>query len=66
MIQKDLSLLKISDASFASKVAETFNSTNYFACFYYIKNNLNIDSSSELGKWFLKSIYVNLLTCVRI
>lgn len=66
LVQKDPSLLKISDTLFASKVIETFNSTNFFACFYYIKNNLNIDGSSELGKQFLKSIYINLLIRVRI
>lgn len=62
---QDLSLLEISNNSFASKVSDVFTTTNYFYCFYFIKNYLNVKGSSKLGKQFLKLIFVNLAIRVR-
>lgn len=65
MTSQDLSLLEISNNSFASKVSDTFTTTNYFYCFYFIKNYLNVKGSSELGKQFIKSIFVNIAVRIR-
>ena len=54
-----------SAASFSSKLAKTFNDANYFLGFYFMENYLIIDGSSTLGKWFLKTIYVNLGVRIR-
>lgn len=62
---QDSSLLEISNNSFASKVSDVFTATNYFYCFYFIKNYLNVKGSSKLGKQFLKLIFVNLAVRIR-
>lgn len=65
MTIQDSLLLEISNNSFASKVGNTFTTTNYFYCFYFIKNYLNVKGSSKLGKQFLKSIFVNIAVRIR-
>lgn len=65
MTGQDPTLLEISDSSFAIKVGKAFSATNYFHYYYFIKNYLNIEGSSELGKWFLKSIFVNMVVRIR-
>ena len=63
-VVQDRTLLELSAASLAAKFAKTFNETNYFFCFYFMKFYLNIAGSSALGQWFLKTIFVNLGTRV--
>lgn len=65
IVSQDASLLELSDNSFGNKVDSAFTSANYFGCFYFIKNFLNIDSSSKLGKQYLKTIYTNLAVRIR-
>lgn len=65
LITQDRSLLEISDNSFFEKVIGLFLLENYFTIFYFIKNYLNIDSSTNLGKQFLQNIFTNLAVRVR-
>lgn len=65
MTTQDPTLLELSDNGFATKVGEAFTATNYFHCFFFMKNYLNVEGSSSLGKWFLKSIFVNMAVRVR-
>lgn len=62
---QDPTLLELSDNGFATKVGKAFTATNYFYCFFFIKNYLNVKGSSSLSKWFLKSIFVNIVVRVR-
>lgn len=66
LITQDRSLLEISDNSFFEKVIGLFLLENYFTIFYFIKNYLNINSSTDLGKQFLQNIFTNLAVRVRI
>lgn len=63
--KQDDTLLEISDQSFTNKVGKTFNSPNFFYYFYFIKNYLNVEGSTPLGKQYLKTIYINLAIRVR-
>lgn len=65
IVSQDSSLLELSNNSFSDKVNSAFTSTNYFGYFYFIKNFLNINSSSKLSKQYLKTIYTNLAVRVR-
>lgn len=62
---QDPTLLELSDNGFATKVGKAFTATNYFYCFFFIKNYLNVKGSSSLSKQFLKSIFVNIAVRVR-
>lgn len=63
--QQDNILLEITDQLFANKIGKTFNSPNFFYCFYFIKNYLNVKGSTPLDKQYLKTIYVNLTIRIR-
>lgn len=65
LVKQDATLLELSNKSFGNKVGDLFSATNYFYCFYFIKNYLNVKGSSDLRKQFLKSIFVNLAVRVR-
>lgn len=65
IVSQDSSLLELSNNSFGDKVNSAFTATNYFGYFYFIKNFLNINSSSKLGKQYLKTIYTNLAVRIR-
>lgn len=65
LVKQDTTLLELSNKSFGNKVGDLFSATNYFYCFYFIKNYLNVEGSSKLRKQFLKLIFVNLAVCVR-
>ncbi|KAI1001663.1 hypothetical protein K3495_g6542 [Podosphaera aphanis] len=58
LIKQDQSLLEITERTFVEKVALTFNSANYLACFYFMKNSVNIDGCSPSGIWYLKTIHI--------
>lgn len=66
LVTQDQLLLEISNNSFFSKVDSLFSSENYFNIFYFIKNHLNINSSTDLGKQYLRNIFTNLAVRVRV
>ena len=49
-----------SDASFRDCLAQKFNSQNWAFCFYYMRDYIDFEASSDAGKWYMENIYVNL------
>ncbi|KAN0079729.1 hypothetical protein V8E54_004943 [Elaphomyces granulatus] len=62
-------LYELTNSTFFRKMQERFNPQNYFDCFHYIKSTINVDQSSELGIYYMKSMYANMLaasrTCIK-
>ena len=56
MFGKDKGLVDSSDSTFQIKFGESFNQQNYLFVFYYIKNYVNFDGSSDLGRWYTESM----------
>lgn len=50
LVKQDATLLELSNKFFSNKVGDLFSATNYFYCFYFIKNYLNVKGSSDLRK----------------
>jgi hypothetical protein len=60
LIEKEQWLNDVPESAFISRFKEMFNSQNFFYCFYYMKEYVDFESSSERGRWYMQNIFVNL------
>ena len=49
-----------SDQVFTSRIKGVFNAQNFFFCFYYMKDYIDFERSSDRGRWYMQSVFVNL------
>jgi hypothetical protein len=50
----------MTDAEFIIYLKQKFNVQNFFFCFQYMKDYVDFDGSSDRGRWYMQSIFVNL------
>ncbi|KAF2861489.1 hypothetical protein K470DRAFT_269826 [Piedraia hortae CBS 480.64] len=53
------------DEDFVSWFSGTFTKQRYFYVFYFLKRQIDYDASTEMGRWYMKSVYTNLGIAVR-
>jgi hypothetical protein len=60
LIKQEPWLKDASDSDFRNRLGQKFNFQNWAFCFYYMKGYVNFEASSDLGKWYMENMYVNL------
>jgi hypothetical protein len=60
LIKHEPWLKDASDSDFKDRLSQNFNFQNWVFCFYYMKGYIDFDGSSDLGKWYMENMYVNL------
>lgn len=62
-IEADATLLLATDQAYTDKINREFSAQTYFSCFAFIKDHLDFEGSTDLGKWFVKSKFVSASNC---
>jgi hypothetical protein len=60
LIRQESWLTHASDAGFKDRLFQKFNYQNWASCFYYMKEYIDFEGGSDLGKWYMENMYVNL------
>jgi hypothetical protein len=50
----------VADSVFLPHLKDMFNAQNFFYCFNYMKEYVDFEGSSDRGRWYMKSIFINL------
>jgi hypothetical protein len=60
LIESEAWVRELPDQAFISRIEGMFNAQNFFFCFYYMKNYVDFEGSSDRGRWYMQSVFVNL------
>jgi hypothetical protein len=60
LLEQETWLKDASDTGFKDRLSQKFNYQNWVFCFYYMKDYIDFEASSNLGKWYMENMYVNL------
>lgn len=60
LIKQETWLKDASDAGFKDRLGSKFNHQNWAFCYYYMKEYVDFEACSDLGKWYMENMYVNL------
>lgn len=61
LARADLKLSQLNDAALAQKIVDSLGPDKFFAAFGFLKDFLNYEGCAPLGKWFMKTIYTNMV-----
>ena len=61
LIRADPKLSQLNDAALGQKIGDSLNPDKFFAAFSFLKDFLNYEGCAPLGKWFIKTIYTNMV-----
>lgn len=59
LVENDGELHELDDVALTKKIEDSFSPDKFFAAFAFMKDYLNFEDSSSLGKWYAKGIYIN-------
>ncbi|KJX98618.1 hypothetical protein TI39_contig401g00001 [Zymoseptoria brevis] len=62
---EDASLCHLTDNDFAKYLEGNFATEQYFSVFDFMRDFINFDGSSKLGKWYMQNVFINLVVRVR-
>src|SRR5712664_5031777 len=57
---EDWDLADLAESVFLFHLEKPFNAQNFFLCFNYMKNYLDFEGSSDRGRWYMRSVFLNL------
>ncbi|SMR42023.1 unnamed protein product [Zymoseptoria tritici ST99CH_1A5] len=62
---EDASLWDLTDNDFAKYLDGNFDTEQYFSVFDFMRDFINFEGSSKLGKWYMQNVFINLVVRVR-
>jgi hypothetical protein len=51
------------DQAYTEKINREFSAQTYFSCFTFMKEHLDFERSTDLGKWFVKGKFFSASNC---